>query len=470
MNIISLFNSFVNYFSNILVNSSISLHELESKIYDSTYNLNLDTLKWILEFIDLQYKSSNERKQLYYVKETRQRTLITSLGLITFNKTYYISKSKTNGKYSYFSFLEDYLGIDKWAKMTLKAETTLINNAVDNGYSWSSKYSIPNHIVSRQSISVKIKNINHNYIENVKRVDITPNTLYIEADEVHSNLQNKGSKNKMNKIVPVILTHEGHKEIFVNKKQLKGKHYIASSILKTNLLWNETFKYLDNKYDLNKIKYLFISGDGASWIKQYTEAFPNAIFILDKFHYRKSLNYIFKKDPVITNIADSYLRNRLIDEFKLLVNAQIELYPNQKKYMNKHMKYLINNIDGIINQHHSMYKCPCSMEGHISNYYARHLTSRPHAYSKDGLENIVQLLTMKANNTNFTEEIYHKFKYGISTYKQLNLEKFVTHFKLQANKSINPNNKYLDSYYIDNSDFNHKDNYRLDFFLNNRCN
>lgn len=470
MNIISLFNSFVNYFSNILDNSTISLHDLESKIYDSTYNLNLDTLKWILEFIDLQYKSSVERKQLYYVKETRQRTLITSLGLITFNKTYYISKSKINGKHSYFSYIEDYLGIDKWAKMTLRAETTLINNATDNGCSWASKHSIPNHIVSRQTISVKIKNINHNFIEDIKRVLSTPNTLYIEADEVHSNLQKKGSKIKKNKIVPVILTHEGHKEAFVKKKQLYNKHYIASSILKTNLLWNETFKYLDYKYDLSKVKHLFISGDGASWIKQYTECFPGAIFVLDKFHYHKSLNYIFKRDPIITNIADSYLRNKMINEFKLLVNVQLELYPNQRKYMNKHMKYLINNIDGIINQHHPEYLCPCSMEGHISNYYARHLTSRPHAYSKDGLENIVQLLTMKANNINLTEEIYHQFKYGDSTYKQLNLEKFITHFKLQANEFKNPNNKYLDSYYIDNSTFNNKDNYRLDYFLNNRCN
>lgn len=60
--------------------------------------------------------------------------------------------------------------------------------------------------------------------------------------------------------------------------------------------------------------------------------------------------------------------------------------------MIKVQNFLINNIEGIINQHHPLYKCPCSMEGHISNKYAKFITSRPHSYSEDGLENVVQLL------------------------------------------------------------------------------
>ncbi|MDD4036716.1 MAG: UPF0236 family protein, partial [Bacilli bacterium] len=117
MNIISLFNSFVNHFNNILDNTTL-LHDLESKIYNSTNGLNLNILKELLETIDLDYKNSKKRKDKYYIQCTRQRTLITSLGLITFNKTYYRTKNKVNNKYIFFSYLEDYLGIDKWAKMT----------------------------------------------------------------------------------------------------------------------------------------------------------------------------------------------------------------------------------------------------------------------------------------------------------------------------------------------------------------
>lgn len=134
MNIISLFNSFVNHFNNFLDNN-ISFHSLEDKIFSSTNSLNLDILANILESIDLDYKNSLKRKRIYYVQATRTRTLITSLGLITFNKTYYRSKNKVNGKYLFFSYLEDFLGVDKWAKMTLKAEVNLINNSLDNDMS-----------------------------------------------------------------------------------------------------------------------------------------------------------------------------------------------------------------------------------------------------------------------------------------------------------------------------------------------
>lgn len=439
---------------------------MEHNISNSTNTLNLDILRNILEYLDLEYKNSKERKEKYYVQQTRERTLITSLGLITFNKTYYKSKNKINGKYVYYSYLEDCLGIDKWAKMSLSCEVNLINNALDNGMTWASVNTIPNYSISRQTISTKIKNINFNYFENIIKRQ-TPKILYIEADEVHANLQsrNKGTKNK---IVPVILTHEGHKEDFVKKKELKNTHYIASSILKTDKLWEETYKYLDTVYDLNKVDKIFLSSDGGSWITGYDIAFPNIIFVLDKFHYKKALNYIFKKEPNITNIADNYLRSKMINEFKILVKTQYKLYPDQKNEMIKKQNYLINHIDGIINQNHPDYKCPCSMEGHISNKYAKFITSRPHSYSKDGLENITQLLTMKANKIRLTEEIYYKFKTGESTYKKLNLEKFISNFRNQANKITDNNLKYYKQYQIDNNNFSDKDNYRLDYFLSKR--
>lgn len=466
MNIIPLFQSFVNHLSNILVNNQF-LHEIEHNILYSTNELNLDVLKQILEYLDLEYKNSKERKEKYYVQQTRERTLITSLGLLTFDKTYYKSKIKVNGKHQYYSYLEDYLGVSKWAKMTLAAEVILINNALDNGYTWSANNSIPNYIITRQTISSKIKNINYNYIENIDKKE-TPSVIYIEADEVHANLQSRNPGNK-NRIVPVILTHEGHKETFVKKKELKEQHYLASSILKTDKLWEETYNYLDKKYDLNKESTIFVSGDGAPWIKGYDIVFPNAIYVLDPFHYfNKKLAVIFKKEPLITSIADSYLRNKRINEFKELVNLQIQQFPEQESDMIKVQNFLINNIEGIINQHHPLYECPCSMEGHISNKYAKFITSRPHSYSEDGLENVVQLLTMKANKIKLTEEIYCNFKTGISTYKKLNLQKYINSFRNQSNKLTDNSYKYNINHYVANTNFNLKDNYRLDYFLSKR--
>lgn len=67
MNIISLFQSFVNHLSNILENN-LFLHELEHNIIYSTTDLNLDILRQILEYLDLEYKNSKKRKSMYYVQ------------------------------------------------------------------------------------------------------------------------------------------------------------------------------------------------------------------------------------------------------------------------------------------------------------------------------------------------------------------------------------------------------------------
>ena len=65
-------------------------------------------------------------------------------------------------------------------------------------------------------------------------------------------------------------------------------------------------------------------------------------------------------------MADDYIRNDLIDDFKELVNSQIKKYPEQEKYMKEHMNYIINNLEGIKNQDDDDYKVHCSMEGHVN--------------------------------------------------------------------------------------------------------
>ena len=99
-------------------------------------------------------------------------------------------------------------------------------------------------------------------------------------------------------------------------------------------LWEVIFDYVNKKYDIDKFKVIFVSGDGASGIKNYTNCFPNAKFVLDPFHYiKKHLKYIFKNNIDLRNIADEYIRNDMIDDFKILVDNQIKEYPEQEKYM-----------------------------------------------------------------------------------------------------------------------------------------
>ena len=90
--------------------------------------------------------------------------------------------------------------------------------------------------------------------------------------------------------------------------------------------------------------------------------------------------------------------------------------------MKEHMNYLINNLEGIKNQEHTEYKCPCSMEGHVNQAFARYITSSPYGFSKDGLNNKLKLLVYKANKIELTIEDYYNLKYGTDYYKEINIK------------------------------------------------
>ena len=151
--------------------------------------------------------------------------------------------------------------------------------------------------------------------------------------------------------------------------------------------------------------------------------FPNAKFVLDPFHYiRKHLKYIFKDDINLRNIADDYIRNDLLDDFKTLVNYQIEKYPEQENKMKEHMNYIINNSEGIKNQNNEDYKVHCSMEGHVNQAFARYITSSPYGFSEQGLENKLKLLVYHANKHELTIEDYYNLKYGNNNYEEINIK------------------------------------------------
>ena len=434
MNIISLINEFTNIFNETFC-KNLTPFNLERKIRDVGDTLTLKLYESFLNYIDAKFKNSSERKKIYNVKETRKRTLITSVGYITINSTSYIDK-RTKDR---FVLLREILHLKPYQRLTNEAEYQLVKYAMDENMSQSARHALRNIIISRSTVSKKIAKLDGSIKENIIRVENQPDVLYIEMDEIHANLQKEG-----NKICPCAIVHEGYEETFVKRKKLKNIHYFASSKLTYEELWEVIFDYVNKKYYIDKFKAIFISGDGAPGIKNYTNCFPNAKFVLDPFHYiKKHLNYIFKDEIELRNIANDYIKNNLIDDFKTLVMFQIKKYPEQEKYMKEHMNYIIKNIEGIKNQNNPLYKCHCSMEGHINQGFARYITSSPYGFSERGLENKLKLLVYHANKIDLTIEDYYNLKYGSNEYQEINLRiKNITNIKYDQRLSSNHSQEY----------------------------
>jgi hypothetical protein len=434
MKIIPLINEITNSFNEIFKNNLTPLN-LESKIRNVGDLFTLKLYESFLNYFDEQFKNKKERKKEYNVKQTRTRTLITSIGIITINSTSYINKTTKE----YYVPLRDVLHLKPYQRLTNEAEYQLIKYSMDENMSQAARHALRNTIISRSTVSKKIKVLNGSINEHITKSNNQPNILYIEMDEIHANLQHGG-----NKICPCAIVHEGYEEDFVKRKKLKNIHYFASSKLSYEELWEVIFDYVNKKYDIDKFKTIFVSGDGAGGIKNYTNCFPNAKFVLDPFHYiKKHLNYIFKNEFELKCNADYYIRNNMINDFKILVKYQIKKYPDQKKYMIEHMNYIINNIEGIKNQKDENYKVSCSMEGHVNQAFARYITSSPYGFSEQGLENKLKLLVYHANKIDLTIEDYYNLKYGTNSYKDINIKiRKLTNIKYDQKLSSNTSTEY----------------------------
>lgn len=433
MKIIPLFDDFKNNFNKFCGNLLNPL-SLESNIKNTGDSFTIKLYEEFLNQFDEKFKSSKERKLNYNIKETTIKTLITSIGTIQVNPTSYYHKLTKER----FVPLRDILNLKPYQRLTNEAEYQLIKYAMEFNMTQAGKKALRHNIIHRSTVSKKMKALDGSIKEDIPKSTSQPKVLYIEMDEIHANLQHGG-----NKICPCAIVHEGHCDNLSKRKMLKNVRNFASSKLSYEGLWEVIYDYVDKKYNIDNFDYIFISGDGASGIKNFKNVFPNSLFVLDKFHFRKAFNYIFKKDNSLSEIAESYLRNNKIEDFKSLVKSQISQYPSQEKYMLERQNYLINNIDGIINQTHEQYKCPCAMEGHVSNAYARYITSSPYGFSEQGLENKLKLLVYKANKHDLTIEDYYNLKYGTNEYTEINNKiKKITNIKYDQKLTSNHSFEY----------------------------
>lgn len=434
MNILPLIEHFTNTF-NKNFNSSLNPFNIEQKVKEVGDSFTIKLYEEFLNYLDQRFKNSIERRKKMYVKETTKKSLVTSIGIIEFNCTSYYTKN-INERYV---FMREVLGLKPYQRLSNEAEFQLVKEAMNSNMSKAGKSALRGIVLSRSTVSKKLSKLSGSIKENFKRVINQPDILYIEMDEIHANLQKGG-----NRICPCAVVHEGHKESFTKRKQLKNVRHFASAINSYEELWEVIYNYVDIKYDISKFKAIFVSGDGASGIKNYTNCFPHAIYVYDKFHYRRDLRYIFKNDNELIALADAFLRKDMTDEFNLLVDNQMKLYKKSEKYIIRKAKHLIKNIEGIKNQKHKLYICPCSMEGQVSNKYARYITTSPFGFSLNGLNNKLKLLVYKANNIDLTIEDYYNLNNEKSEYSEIvNKINELVNIKYDQKLSTNLPAKYI---------------------------
>lgn len=432
-NILHDFNeNVINLIAKFLKNSIMEggLSNFTDNLNDKLMKLGYDLTKFVLEYAEEIIFKLKERKKEFESLEIDDRTIISIFGEIDFKRRYYIDKSTNERVY----LLDEYFKIAPKERLLENVETNLIKEAIETNYEKAGKVVSYKTEISKQTVMNKISELKINLEEEKVKTKRVADNIYCIADEDHVHLQKGGIEEPRLIVVYDSIIKDGKRTKLCNKKHFGGVYKG-----KIDDLWEEVLTYLDNTYKLDKVKNIFILGDGAKWIKTGLEWMPQSINILDKFHLMKAVNAIVgkeNKEKVLEKaeykrrIYTSFYRNNFKETkeivYEILSEEMDEIVRKRKE---KILQYILNNKEGISN----LYKYEkelhgCSAEGHVSHLYSARLSSRPLGWKVINVNNISKLRLLKADNKDIKEVVHNKRKVIES--------KEIEKIRNQANKKI----------------------------------
>ena len=242
--------------------------------------------------------------------------------------------------------------------------------------------------------------------------------LYIEADEDHVALQNGGS------IEPkLVYVHEGRKKIGKNRWKLLNARYFSGIYANSDELWVEVLDYIDKVYEMDAIEKIYLSGDGASWIKNGLGWIKGSIYVLDRYHLSKYITQATAHMSYTTPFMWDYINAGDKDSVKELFKAIISSTESEtkKRAVQEARRYILGNWEGIMRQYDADYT-GCSAEGHVSHILSSRLSSRPLAWSKTGVDQMARLRVFVANGGNIYELFMKRKKAAINKARDVKID------------------------------------------------
>lgn len=440
MNIITYFNSILEKSFNNYLKSYFSENNYLYKSADFNNYFNFitdldkfssslisDILKSYFEYIDECFFNSSYRKSFCSSKGFYERkNFVTIFGNVSFKRRCYFDKN-TN---EYFFFTDLFLGLPKRKHFDPFVCADLVEKSADNSYSNAGKI-VADKIGLRSSInSINSINISRATVRNIvlgfnpiinevnerQRIE----RLFIMLDEKFVGSQFNNGKDHM--IKAAVLFEDTKLEYKTKKKpdsidryRLVNSHVCASI---DNELTLDVVDFIYNNYDTEYLKEIYFMGDCATWIKNFPKSHwfkftkdTKVYFSMDGYHFSQAVNNITttkKENENWNNALNHAVKVNNKELFMRLCRRFIDENPARESTIITKEKYILNNWDERqLYQNKQFLKC--SMESHISHIFADIFTSRPKAYSQNGLRKLLKIRLLKVNGYNLKEVYLNSF-------------------------------------------------------------
>ncbi|HZK47321.1 MAG TPA: UPF0236 family protein, partial [Atopostipes sp.] len=179
----------------------------------------------------------------------------------------------------------------------------------------------------------------------------------------------------------------------------------------TEELWEDVNYFIEEQYDTSKVKQIYLSGDGAHWIKKGLDYLPaRTKFVLDPFHVSQSLRRASVGVPEVFSTLYGWVKNDQLDflnDYFEIRLADDQLSESRRKSLMNQRTYLRRHWDAIQSQKDERY-ISCSAEGHVSHYLSSRLSSRPMGWSDTGADHMAKLRMYILNDGSLTALIDNK--------------------------------------------------------------
>ena len=408
MNIIALLETLVNGLletEEIFFKNPKDFHTLETATKATTDAVAAMFMSNLLSSMDEMIYNCSYREGRYNVQRKDTRTLISSVGDITFDCTYYKRLSEEGG---YVCLIEEMMGLEKHERFTEEAEVMMLTEALKTSYSEAAKVLPSKSKISKTTVMNKVHQIADEIPYEAPETKKECTYLFIEADEDHVAEQHgRWTKKEDNAgfISRLAYVYEykretpgckGKKEL-VNKFHFGGLYQGHVGIEK---FWNNVNDFISKTYKTDKIEKIFISGDGASWIKSGADYVAKAVFCADKFHLMKYINAASGQMLDEKDIAKEEIWHQLYKRsrkgFRDYTDAMIRS-TNNTEPIEKLQTYVLNNWSAVMLCLHSEIVDGCSAEGHVSHVLSDRLSSRPMGWSQTGADRMSKLRCYEKN-------------------------------------------------------------------------
>jgi hypothetical protein len=395
-------------------------------ITDELHKLGLAMIQEALETMDRMIQESPVRRRKWTIETHSQKQLTTSLGDIRFLKTLFTNKETGESEY----LLDRILGLEPKERLTEDAEAKLLKEAVQTSYRRGGKECSLTSEVSKQTVKNKIHKLefpkNTEQPVQKKVVDY----LYIDADEDHISLQYREKKGDLKVsenhrknnglIAKLVYVYEGiEKEAPQSKRHhLVNPHYFCGVSTEDNVkFWDEIYNYMNDHYELEKVKKIYVNSDGGGWIKAGMKRLSGTVHVLDEFHLEKYLTrltgHMKDSQEEATNELRATIRSKTKKDFEELVDELEEYLTGDqgRKRMEESKEYILSNWtaaklrlkhkDGIVGS---------STEGHVSHVLSDRMSSRPMGWSIKGAEKMTRLRAYDLNDGDMLKLVRYQKK------------------------------------------------------------